>query len=236
MRSSPPTSFGKKTFLVGGGDNIRRHKILRFAVAQGFIAGQPGLKQLVAPGFDQGDFRAQTVGIRDVIIGQIPFVRDALEVKSQAISAAQIKAACGKEMPAVVIRANVVFCDAGGDCDLAISEGLPISQVKRLASFRDKRGDGQVAMIPHFDEIRNFDPSPEIRTGRKPRHQKPGRPIQCWVRKAQGWKVEHRHIKQTQLRAFQIELFFLLIMGDALCANCPDRGATVLADIAGGQR
>ena len=88
-------------------------------------------------------------------------------------------------------------------------------------------------MIPHPDEIGQFQTQPQVRALFQRRDQQTCRARHGRVRQTQAGQPQNRKVQNAQLGIFEIELFFLLVMDGSFRADLPDRRGRVVTNTTG---
>ena len=143
----------------------RRDEILIFAVAQGLEVGQRRVQQAVPGGSRQGDFGAQAVKVGQAVIRDIGVIRNRLEVKLQLEIPWQLKQARRKKIPAVFASLQVIAGIGPFELYSAMPKGLAITGLQGSGAAGKIGRQGQISAVAQREEIRNFDPGPEVRGG-----------------------------------------------------------------------
>jgi hypothetical protein len=194
----------------------------------------PASKIHVPLGPSDTDVAFQEVGVGEAVGREITVVGHPFDLEGQVDAAPDIEGAVGEDMAADVVVRQVVPGERSGGLDPSGAEGLPVAQLDRLAVAEpDPRRHRQVAVIAQHDEIGHADLGAGGVGGPHRGREEPGRAFQRRVGHAHLRQPEHRHAHDAELRAFEVELLFHLVVDDPAGADFPKRRGVVETHLAG---
>ena len=207
-----------------------------FTIRQALVMDQPGREKTVPLCSGQRDRTVQAVFLEcAVVVVEIGFVRDRLDIEGQTKIPWQSKRALGEEQPAQFAGFQRVTAQRSVHRQIAGAEGLTIPQFERPGHGGQVGGQRQIGMIPDRDEVGQFDAESQKRRRLEFRDQKAAGPFERRIGQAHARDVEHRHTQNAQLGIVEIDLSFFGIVNDTARADRPERRPRVAADLAGGR-